>query len=1373
MPTHNPPLLLFAFANERQNDAQYLRALSDERRAIEAALLPAERAGLCEVKTLPNATLADIFAAFQDDRYRDRIALFHYGGHANGAELLLERNDRENEPAHREGLVPLLRNQKSLQLVFLNGCSTEKWALALNEAGIPLVAGTFEAVKDEVALELAAQFYAGVGQGLPLRRAWDEAISKVKASGDGTMRGFGRGSIVLDRFPWELFQRRGAETAPAWNLPDANQNPLALIPLPEKYQHMPLPNEPFRFLDRYKKEDAAIFFGRGHAIRDLYDRLTNSTGSPLVLLSGQSGVGKSSLLDAGLLPRLEAKNNVTYVRRDPELGLVGTLFQALQCPADGDPTAAWQRIEQNEGKPLILILDQAEEAFTRDHGGRLQEVENLAKCIKQILGNTAQKPTGKLLVGFRKEYEGEIENAVKAEDIDYKYVFLKKLDRQDIVEVVTGLTSNPRLAQKYGLRVEEGLPETIAADLLTDSDTAVAPVLQIILTKLWQNAGNQRHFTQEAYLKLKEDGIFIGHFFQQQMEKLRLWEQKTGTDVERSGLALDVLNSHVTDLGFANSRSLDELKEAYQHRSDVLEALLKQFKELYLLTDAGANRNALAHDTLAPVVQQEVKNSDRPGQKASRILAGKLANYRRNANATYIPEDDLALVEQGRTGMRIWMDEEPELIQKSKDRRTAQRRQRGIALAALLLLAMLVAGFGWQYYQKIIIENWVSQARLEAATDPTIALHTLQKASQKAPDNPAVLAAFNDIWSENEFYEQVYNHPEPVKGVIWAKDSSKTLYSWTENALYRWSDNGARKDSFTLKNIIAAALSPDGRFLVLSTQEGVLAKIETNTLQQEEKTQPFGVFYATQLTFSLDGATLFAATQDSTVHNFSTSDLRNSRSGFSTPDEITALGIHPHHSSLLIGYYRGGVEERNQAGQVSYQSHPHKDRVFSISISPADSNLTSAGRDATIYFHGHKQGNALTLKGHDRRINAIRWSPDGSRLFSAGNDYMIKTWSPEGDPIATYRGHTGFVMGLSLSKDGQYFASAGEDKTVRIWKVESKVKQRYGPHPNGVSSICFGNDGHWVLSAADNGERRLGEILNDPNTPEEMIFDLMLGTGSSPRSAYIWEAGSGKMVQSLDGHKGSVSSIAQAPDQRALLTTSDDASSIVWHNENGQYKPFKTLPHQDKVTQGVFSPDGLLILTGCFDSITSIWNAQDGSKKLPIKEPSPASTVAFCLDNRQFLTGGQDGAVRLYDEQGVLVHTYQKPNEKVVERICLSPDGRHFLAGYRSDTLRMWSLEGKNLLNIVLSKASENKSGAPAISALAFSPDGQYFALGAQGGIAQVFRFQKKQATLIRTLHHYPRYAVTGVAFSLDGTGLLTASADGWGRWWAILPKKR
>ena len=83
-----------------------------------------------------NSTAGDIFKVFQDPKYRNRIAIFHYGGHANGYQLLLESASGQSAAADAGGLAAFLAQQQGLQLVFLNGCSTQQQTQGLLDANI-------------------------------------------------------------------------------------------------------------------------------------------------------------------------------------------------------------------------------------------------------------------------------------------------------------------------------------------------------------------------------------------------------------------------------------------------------------------------------------------------------------------------------------------------------------------------------------------------------------------------------------------------------------------------------------------------------------------------------------------------------------------------------------------------------------------------------------------------------------------------------------------------------------------------------------------------------------------------------------------------------------------------------------------------------------------------------------------------------------------------------------------------------------------------------------------------------------------------------------------------------------------------------------
>ena len=99
--TNSLPIIFLAFANDRDDRTRYLRNLAEEARRLREALAPAERAGLCQVVVRQNATVREIFDVFQDAQTRNRVAVFHYAGHADSYELLLTMGSGEWAGASR------------------------------------------------------------------------------------------------------------------------------------------------------------------------------------------------------------------------------------------------------------------------------------------------------------------------------------------------------------------------------------------------------------------------------------------------------------------------------------------------------------------------------------------------------------------------------------------------------------------------------------------------------------------------------------------------------------------------------------------------------------------------------------------------------------------------------------------------------------------------------------------------------------------------------------------------------------------------------------------------------------------------------------------------------------------------------------------------------------------------------------------------------------------------------------------------------------------------------------------------------------------------------------------------------------------------
>ena len=283
--------------------------------------------------------------------------------------------------------------------------------------------------------------------GCSLAMAFAQAEGLSKAARGGKSRDFVAATPSHeevtddDGFPWIVQYRKGSEHVARWNL--FEDDPL--FGLPDLPADIGWPVEPYRNLEYFQRDHARIFFGRGRAIRELYNLLTlpaESAESRLIFYYGQTGVGKTSVLAAGLLPRVEALFATRYCRRSAQDGLLGTLRATLAPGAEPfDLGAAWLEIEDKAKRPLLIVLDQAEEAFTRPRAdSRPQdEVRALFEAVREAFAPTrTERPQGRLILSFRKEWLAEFNEIRKASNLDIKPMMLDPLDRPGVIEAIEG-----------------------------------------------------------------------------------------------------------------------------------------------------------------------------------------------------------------------------------------------------------------------------------------------------------------------------------------------------------------------------------------------------------------------------------------------------------------------------------------------------------------------------------------------------------------------------------------------------------------------------------------------------------------------------------------------------------------------------------------------------------------------------------------------------------------------------------------------------------------------------------------------------------------------------------------------------------------------
>ncbi|MEM6345011.1 MAG: CHAT domain-containing protein [Bacteroidota bacterium] len=679
------PVVLLAFANDKSQPDRFLAQLKAEKEGILAHLTKISH--LCEVEIVEDTDINRLMDAFQ--RIGNRLAIFHFAGHAGSFHLCLESSDGKAELAHGSGLARFLGLQPNLQLVFLNGCSTQKQADLLLAEGVPAIIATSQLIKDKVAKDLSINFFHSLSKGDGLFTAFQESVASVQIRHGDQHRNlfYEEQESNNSRFPWDLYVRPGAERIYDWNLPSAANNPLFELPaLKDIY-----PSEPYRYLEWFREEDAQIFFGRSFQIRALYEKIRVKPqqraleaqakakgweGSsalqdpPVIHLYGRSGVGKSSLLAAGLSPRLKQDHQIKYLRRSQEYGLLGTLLAGLGAAEAKDIFQAWQKVEAEHKRPLIVFLDQGEEVFTRPLRGTIpsQEWREFLAVVKKIFFGPEPLLKGKLVLSYRKEYLAEIEEAFKLAALPWQKVFLQRLKLPDIIDAVEGISREEGCKAQYKLSIEQKgerektLAQQIADDLLQDPESPVAPMLQILLSKMWRKAketdSQNPQFTYALYRQFQQNGLGMEDFLHQQLKSLEAEESER----VQSGLVLDLLNYHTTPLGTATKRTFKELRAAFPILPATFQKLLTQLKTRYLLIDPQQNNTTrLAHDTLAPLVQRRFDESNAVGQQSVRVLRNQLVLNRESQRPRPLDKDDLKIINNGRRGRRNFNQAEQHL----------------------------------------------------------------------------------------------------------------------------------------------------------------------------------------------------------------------------------------------------------------------------------------------------------------------------------------------------------------------------------------------------------------------------------------------------------------------------------------------------------------------------------------------------------------------------------------------------------------------------------------------------------------------------------------------------------------------------------------
>ncbi|MBF6221745.1 trypsin-like peptidase domain-containing protein [Nocardia abscessus] len=1055
---------------------------------------------------------------------------------------------------------------------------------------------------------------------------------------------------------------------------------------------------PYRDLRAFDEEDAEFFFGRSDAVDRLLSVLRRNPRFLAVL--GPSGSGKSSLVRAGLSPRLR-ESGVPGSDRWELVVIRPADLPALDARISGAvadlamAARVWLAACPDHDR-LALVVDQFEEIFVvLDDQTRAEFLLSLGAAVHSTAPVT-------VILTMRDEFYSRFVREAPAlgralED------GLRNVPPELTRTELTAIIEEP--AARIGLRFDADLVTRIVNDAIEqypggNLDTAantVLPLLELTLTQLWRGAsdGVMSHATYEQYRGLSGG---IGRWADEALDRLgpavestvrhiltglvHLGDESLGTPDSRQRRTVTSLCRNDSELS-AITATVGLLAD---HRLVITTEDTVELIHDALLRDWGLLHEWLMADRRFLSWRQDMERQrdkwERSGPPGGRdeglLLHGhdlQVARDFRGSHARLIGERQAEYIAESLT---VW-EREQRRLRHALSEAERQREMAESRLAAAILREQAARA------QTLL--------PLEPVAGLALAADAMIKNVADLPGNliGAVAVSLHLAVRQARELHILTGHTAPVTGVAIGSHGRYVLSASADRTIRRWTPDGqpigvpwtGHGDAVT-----AIAIAPDGQYMLSASADRTIRKWTPDG-------QPIGVPWTghgdavTAIAIAPDGQYMLSASVDRTIRKWTPDGQPIGVPWTGHGDAVTAIAIDPARRYVISAGADRTV--RRWAPDGSLVATPwtgHNDAVTAIAIDPSGQFVASVSADSTLRLWDRRgRPMAPPMVGHREAVGAIVFAPDGRTLASGGTDRTVRIWDRDGDAATrVLRGHTSDVNGVVLLDGESRIISASADGTLREWNQAGEpIGLPWPAHDSFVYDLAADPAGQRLASASADGTVRvwdavaavpLGTPARGHQGPVRTVrfhpSGRLVASGGADATVRLFELDGTPVGDPFRGHRDEVWALAFSPDSRLLASGGADTTVRLWPLDgNPPGEPFTA--HQDTVWDLAFAPHGGWFVTASADRTLRRW-AMDGT---PLGEPllghqDEVCAVAVSADGRFILSGSADATLRLWDHHGNPVSGPMTGHDGPVWAVAFGSDGRLLVSGGADGTVRTW-----------------------------------------------------------------------------------------------------
>jgi WD40 repeat protein len=991
---------------------------------------------------------------------------------------------------------------------------------------------------------------------------------------------------------------------------------------------------PYPGLLCFDQEDAAIYFGRDPDIRELIEQLQvlriHGEARLLVLL-GASGSGKSSLLRAGVLPRLARSGHrwILVPPFRPQSEPCAALAQALtltfpeqrdwrlldqqlreaaatdQLPAFFAHLATDLRLAHKAQEAQILLsVDQAEELFV---GADPQTVRLFITCLCAALRVSGH---WQVVMTLRSDFLSALQ-AAPGLTVPLREVSLPPLPRERMAEIITGP------ARVAGLRVEEGFVQAAIQDARSDD---ALPLLAFALREIYDRGGGDRVLSLADYAALGDaDGQLspLENAVRRSADGVLAIHQPSGEETAALRDAFVPALVHINDQNDYTRRPA-----RWDGLPSLAIPLLSKLVEARLLTleTRGQERWVeVAHEALLrkwPLLRQWLDEA-RDFLMGCQHMDKDLRDWEEAADAQ---KTSLLLTGLKLTRAEGWLKERPQQIQpelrrfieasrNERDRLALQRQRSQRLLIGGLSGLVLAASGAWIWAQ------FANRMAYEAQTRQFQSVHLSILETDPGQSLVHGLAAMARL-------EGSLNEAIPLAISLEQARSRNNL---------RGSFSSGQDEVWAL------AETPGGR-LISGGRDGSLrfwsaaGVAEPLAIQTSHTAGVHGVV-------AIGEREWWTAGDEGNLQHW----VNGSPAGrpiVSGHGTIQAL-VRTADGQLLSGGTDGRLRRWNpRTGQSLGPPLPtlHAE-VWSVAVLP-NGDWVTGGRGGRLQWWRQGLPSGPPIAGGQGAVSALVALANNT-VISGGDDGSMDLWSQEGQLQRAFRSGHSSVYTLLRQKNGKVLSGgserliAGDRNLIRRWSFKDEMPDdsiKVGMRESlSIVELCNGDlisggsDGalhHW------RGIKRLGSTLK---TSHKHVYALAvlpsqdLVSGGEDSAIQVWRYGQvvGRFLTSQKG----VTSLTSLPDG-TVLSGGRDGTIQRWFI-HGQYWLGSTIWTRQGAVWAVAKLHDGDLLSGGDDGYLRRWR---NGKMVgnPIKTPHTTVVSLVIRRNGDWVTGGSGGDIQLW-----------------------------------------------------------------------------------------------------------------------------------------------